>query len=605
MKRMSDNLVYKKNQNLLIQLSKFQTLHEKVMSKVMLVLLPSLVLLACAKPQPVESWYQLEETPLVETVFQAARQKNAKHSIEYVEQAKELVKEGADVTQRGSDGRTALHWVAIGAILSNDLNLDQAYWELAELLIANGADVNAEDVYGNTPLDWQEIGSNDDILELLIANGAETGYGQDEVSRIKRLTGRLYDALDQGDIELARAAVDGDLRAGTQIPIRLTTSVSSQDSKPGDHIEAVVIAPVDVKDLIVIPPGTKVEGTVLYAEPIRQEFSQAQLMLDFANLVHPNGSKTRISTVVSEVKNAKETLDRNRIIGTRFKTNNNTISWANRVLGWFSPGKGVALEALLYGYGRSVDRKIVYEPGVEMVITVVFPHRLNEIPEFDGWPTIEPSPELVEIVNEQPIQVQTTAGKFSDITNVMLIGSREEIINAFNAAGWVEAQKVRVKSGLTSFYKFMTDRGYETGPFSSKHFDASGQKANLELQKSNNTFAKRHHVRIWKRPQIYKGKEVWVGAATHDIGYGVSGKSMIHIIDRRVDRERNKIRDDLMFTGLPQGHSMVERPQVPKPVPAASMGGTTLITDGRILVVYFGSDESKSKAQSHSTIHHQ
>ncbi len=549
------------------------------------------IITSCAKPTPVNSWYDPEKTPLIETTFQAARSTKSKDSEVYIEQAEELIEQGTDVNEQGTDGRTALHWVVIGAILSSDKKLDEQYWHLAERLIHEGADVNATDDYGNTPLDWKEIGTGDDILELLISNGAENGIGKDGISRLKILTEKLYLALDNNDRDLARAIIEGDIRVGTEIPIRLTTTVSSQLSRSGDPVEAVVIAPVRVGDRIVIPPGTKVEGTVLFSEPVRDQYDQAQLMLDFANLVHPSGKKTQIFTLLSEVKNAKETVDRNRIVGTRFKTSNNIISWANRVLGWITPSSGVALESILYGYGRTVDRKIEYNPGVEMVLVVAFPERLNEIPDYEGWPEFEPSDELINIINEQPVQVMTKKKEFSDITNVMLIGSQEEILDAFNSASWVEADKINVKSGLTSFFKFMTDRGFETGPFSGKCFDANTcDGADLELQKSNNTFAKRHHIRLWKLQQLYEGKEIWVGGATHDIGYGVAGKSMIHIIDRRVDRERDKIRDDLMFTELPFAYSLIPRNQLPNDsnrVQAASMGGTTLITDGRMLVILF------------------
>ncbi|HZX13567.1 MAG: hypothetical protein XU11_C0002G0036 [Candidatus Dadabacteria bacterium CSP1-2] len=61
-------------------------------------------------------------------------------------------------------------------------------------------------------------------------------------------------------------------------------------------------------------------------------------------------------------------------------------------------------------------------------------------------------------------------------------------------------------------------------------------------------------VRIWKMPDTdrYRGQDVWLGAGSHDIGYGVSraGTKWIHVIDPRVDRERDKIRNDLMHTGL-------------------------------------------------------
>jgi hypothetical protein len=44
-----------------------------------------------------------------------------------------------------------------------------------------------------------------------------------------------------------------------------------------------------------------------------------------------------------------------------------------------------------------------------------------------------------------------------------------------------------------------------------------GRQPDLVFQKSLDTFAKRHHVRIWKLASTYDGREVWVCSSTHDI----------------------------------------------------------------------------------------
>ena len=45
-----------------------------------------------------------------------------------------------------------------------------------------------------------------------------------------------------------------------------------------------------------------------------------------------------------------------------------------------------------------------------------------------------------------------------------------------------------------------------------------GRLPDLELQKNLNSMIKRHHVRLWMRPETVAGKPVWVGAATEDVG---------------------------------------------------------------------------------------
>ncbi len=60
-----------------------------------------------------------------------------------------------------------------------------------------------------------------------------------------------------------------------------------------------------------------------------------------------------------------------------------------------------------------------------------------------------------------------------------------------------------------------------------------GQPPDLAYQKGNNTFAQRHHLRIFRRPGTFDGKPVWVCSSTHDIGidYSERDRTFIHKID--------------------------------------------------------------------------
>ena len=57
-----------------------------------------------------------------------------------------------------------------------------------------------------------------------------------------------------------------------------------------------------------------------------------------------------------------------------------------------------------------------------------------------------------------------------------------------------------------------------------------GQKPDLVFQKQYNTFAKRHHLRIFHRPSRFQNHEVWVCSATHDTGFDFSApnRTFIH-----------------------------------------------------------------------------
>jgi len=162
----------------------------------------------------------------------------------------------------------------------------------------------------------------------------------------------------------------------------------------------------------------------------------------------------------------------------------------------------------------------------------------------------------------------------------MFFGSRDQLIAAFGEAGWIEADGMGAKSAVKAAQATLRQTGYGAAPFSTLTLE--GRVPDIMFQKSLNTFAKRHHIRVWKLPNTYDGSDVWIGAATHDIattkerGY----TKWSHRIDPHVDRERDWVATDLLFVGTAKAYADVPRPAAPKKLSNAT--GDNMVTDGKL-----------------------
>jgi LssY C-terminus len=63
------------------------------------------------------------------------------------------------------------------------------------------------------------------------------------------------------------------------------------------------------------------------------------------------------------------------------------------------------------------------------------------------------------------------------------------------------------------------------------------------LTKPTNTFASRHHLRVYDPPMKYEGATVLTSSSTQDISIAFSRKqkTFIHVIDEYIDNERSKL----------------------------------------------------------------
>jgi len=381
-------------------------------------------------------------------------------------------------------------------------------------------------------------------------------------------------------VACAAPAFAVELPAGTTLAIRLTTRVSSQTSRPGDFVGAVLIAPVEIDGQPALPAGSTLPGVV--RETGKRE-GRASLRLDFPELVDDAGRALPMKTRVLAVDDSRESVAADgRIVGlkpirpmpSRFVALLMLASYAHPVaLLSFEAGR-LAM--------RAAERAgIDYPPGVELTLALDGPLEIQPLP---AQPPRELDPALVTLARTLPLRTRAARlQRDSDLTNLLLVGSQAQVENAFVEAGWTRARPMCLRARLHGLLALATKRAYKPAPVS--RLELESRPPDLVFEKQNNTLTKRHHVRIWLRSEDTLGEPVWLGAATHDIGLNFDRHDHVitHRIEGHIDRERDKIVNDLALTGRVVTASLVDRPDAP--LRSRNATGDAWETDGRMAVV--------------------
>lgn len=400
--------------------------------------------------------------------------------------------------------------------------------------------------------------------------------------------------LTTGWMSSMRAA---EIPAGTQLEIRLLDTVVTPQVDRGARVRGLVVAPVVVDGVIRIPAGAEAEGFIRDARRTNWGFGRetALLWIDWDRLRLPDGTELSMATRVIILENARESVDGDgRIRGIR---STGTMGYrASNLIGGlaaFDPIAYLFVNVASARMLRFAEPEIVLPRGAEMLV------RLEEPVETQAEFTPaagsvarneEEIASLEKMVRSLPFRSFKPGTVPSDPVNVVVLGSGPALERAFRAAGWVQADEFSATSAFLSFRSIAENQGYQAAPMSVLLLNE--KPPDYELSKSLNTFAKRHHVRFWAGLGEWQGHEVFAGAATHDTGIIFSRRSRTfsHSIDPWIDDERNKILNDLVFTGCVAGYELVNRDWLPDAARRAE--GMDLHTDGAVAVVLLNSCEN-------------
>lgn len=203
-----------------------------------------------------------------------------------------------------------------------------------------------------------------------------------------------------------------------------------------------------------------------------------------------------------------------------------------------------------------------------------------------GGPPETPIPALTaEIIEKIPRRVTDPQGNAGDMVNVLIVGSEDELVQTFTAAGWVKVDTTVGGSAVSGLLNTLEKKNYLTMPMSVLYLFQRPQDYGFAHAEPVRVAMSRNHLRAWKSPYEVDGRPVWCIAATHDIGFERDQRNngVTHKIDPAIDGEREYVNTTLSGTGL-----VVQRAHVTPAQPlkeAKTATGGTFNSDGRILVL--------------------
>jgi hypothetical protein len=208
-------------------------------------------------------------------------------------------------------------------------------------------------------------------------------------------------------------------------------------------------------------------------------------------------------------------------------------------------------------------------------------------PVSTGLPSNLKLPEVTAAMLDRfPRRVTDAQGNAGDNTNFVVVGGEERVIQTFQAAGWVKVDREKKDAVMHTILATLTKQAYVELPMSELTLFGRPQDYGLAHAVPIQVVAQRHHLRLWKAPFAVEGQELWIGAATHDIGFDRDQRNngVTHKIDPNVDDEREYVGRSLDETGLVAKLSYVTPGQPSKEAKTAT--GATFHSDGRMLVIH-------------------
>ncbi len=188
-------------------------------------------------------------------------------------------------------------------------------------------------------------------------------------------------------------------------------------------------------------------------------------------------------------------------------------------------------------------------------------------------------------IDHLPRRVNDQLQNLGDMVNFVIIGNQKDVQDALSAASWHVADSDTTNAVVNAIRQTIDSKDYLAMPMSTLFLFGRKQDFGYEMAEPIAMVASRHHFRIWKTDFTYKGKEVWCGAGTHDIGFAKDKRnnSVTHKIDPAVDGERDNIGASLQKTGKTQSLTYYLPPD---PVQdAKNATGDGYHSDGRLLVI--------------------
>jgi len=224
------------------------------------------------------------------------------------------------------------------------------------------------------------------------------------------------------------------------------------------------------------------------------------------------------------------------------------------------------------GDGTYAVRIEVYSP--ESGTARVVARQVSSLPGIDN-----------SLFSKIPRRIGDKQGNPGDMVNFLILGSEDAMKRVFTSAGWVKVDSDVKDTVLHGIIESLSKESYLTMPMSPLYLFGRAQDYGWAHAEPISVVKSRNHLRIWKAAFQVNGETLWVGAATHDIGFERDQRNngVTHKIDPDIDLERDYVEKTLASTGLV---TEITRFLPDKPMKEARTAtGGTFHSNGEVLIL--------------------
>src|SRR5258708_278005 len=198
---------------------------------------------------------------------------------------------------------------------------------------------------------------------------------------------------------------------------------------------------------------------------------------------------------------------------------------------------------------------------------------------------IAPGAVASTVKGQLPHYTEGLTGHRQEPVSLVFVGTRAELEQAFQAAGWTEAKPYGFGSLVGGIAASLTHQPDPAGPVTPS-FLAEQPNALAFSLPVGATFATRHHIRLWTtHVHTSAGQPLWLATASFDRGFELAPTTFLptHQIAPDIDTERAFVVTSAQSTGLVSNTLTL---QLVSRESGHNFDGDPFFTDGKAVILW-------------------
>ncbi|MPM38701.1 hypothetical protein SDC9_85331 [bioreactor metagenome] len=229
------------------------------------------------------------------------------------------------------------------------------------------------------------------------------------------------------------------------------------------------------------------------------------------------------------------------------------------------------------------------------VIGFYFTHPLSSKTEIIKTKTVINTKDIPhQLFQNLPKVSESISGIAAEPINMIFVGNKKDIDNAFNKSSWYLLDGPSLKSYTKIITSLLFNQSYPTTPGLPVFWDTQPSQFAYGKPTTPESISSREHIHFWETDFITQDSQnIWVGTAHFDqqIKKKLGIVMPFHTTETRVDNQRESIKNELDKNGFIQKTEKIDLTGLSYGVKKGS--GNSFLTDGQAYIIFIKSNNEK------------